>query len=79
MNLVKSEKELFNLAKAYAMLSDEFQKIIPEYELEKIKDAMDDIRNEVLEKGYDVDKFVHYQQLYKEMSMGEYFEFIKTL
>ena len=30
-------------------------------------------------KLYDIDKFIHYQHLYRTMTMGEYFEFIKTL
>lgn len=76
---MKSEKELFNLAKSYVMLDQEIQKALPEYELEEIKENMNEIRNTVLEKGYDIDKFVHYQQMYKEMSVTEYFEFIKTL
>lgn len=76
---MKNEKELFNLAKRYVMLSDEFQKLIPEYELDEIKESMREIRDMLLEKNYDVDKFNHYQQLYKEMSMREYFEFVKTL
>ena len=76
---MKSEKELFELAKMYVMLDRELQRPLPEYELEEIKESMEGIRNTLLEKQYDVDKFVHYQQLYKEMSIGEYFEFIKTL
>ena len=76
---MKSEKELFELAKMYVMLDREFQRPLPEYEVEEIKESMEGIRNTLLEKQYDVDKFVHYQQLYKEMSIGEYFEFIKTL
>ena len=76
---MKSEKELFELAKMYVMLDRELQRPLPEYELEEIKESMEGIRNALLEKKYDVDKFIHYQQLYKEMSIGEYFEFIKTL
>ena len=76
---MKSEKELFELAKMYVMLDRELQRPLPEYELEEIKESMEGIRNALLEKQYDVDKFIHYQQLYKEMSIGEYFEFIKTL
>ena len=76
---MQSEKELFNLAKMYVMLDREFQRPLPEYELEEIKENMEEIRNTILNKNYDVDKFVHYQQLYKEMSVAEYFEFIKTL
>ena len=74
-----SEKELFNLAKMYVTLDRELQRPVPEHETEEIKESMEGIRNILLEKKYDVDKFVHYQQLYKEMTIGEYFEFVKTL
>lgn len=76
---MRSEKELFNLAKAYVMLDTELHRTIPDFDLREIKDSMEKIRNKILEKGYDVDKFIHYQQLYKEMSIGEHFEFVKTL
>lgn len=76
---MKSEKELFNLAKSYVMLSEEFKKELPEHEVDEIKIELEKIRDVLLKKRYDVDKFVEYQQLYKEMSISEYFEFIKTL
>ncbi len=76
---MKSEKELFNLAKMYVMSESELQKPLLEYELEEVKEDMQEIRNTILEKGYDLNKFIHYQQMYKEMSIAEYFEFIKTL
>ena len=76
---MKSEKELFELAKMYVMLSDEFKKELPEYELEEIKDELEKIRDILFEKSYDVEKFVEYQQLYKSMSVQEYYDFIKTL
>ena len=76
---MKSEKELFELAKMYVMLDREFERPLPEYEVEEIKESMANIRNTLLQKGYDVNTFMHYQKLYREMSIGEYFEFIKTL
>jgi hypothetical protein len=76
---MKSERELFNLAKDYAMLEMDFQKPLPEYELDEIRDSMQEIRNVLLEKGYSVDRFIGYKRLYKKMSVAEYFEFIKTL
>lgn len=76
---MKSEKELFNLAKSYVMLESELDKPLREYEIEEIKEGMEHIRNTLLEKNYDVDTFNHYRELYKTMSIGEYFEFIKTL
>ena len=76
---MKSEKELFDLAKSYVMLEDELNKHLREYEIEEIKEGMEHIRNTLLKKNYDVNQFNHYRKLYKEMSIGEYFEFIKTL
>lgn len=76
---MKSEKELFNLAKSYVMLESELGKPLREYEIEEVKDCMKEIRNVLLKKNYDVDKFNHYRELYKTLSIGEYFEFIKTL
>lgn len=76
---MKSEKELFNLAKSYVMLESELDKPLREYEVEEVKDSMEEIRNVLLKKSYDVDTFNHYRELYKTMSIGEYFEFIKTL
>lgn len=75
---MKSDKELFKLARLYVGLNDEFEKA-PDYERDEIKKGLEDIRDTLLRKGYDVDKFVHYQQLYKTMTIGEYFEFVKTL
>lgn len=76
---MKSEKELFELAKMYVMLSDELDKELSSFEFDEVKENMEGIRNTLLKKGYDVNKFMHYQKLYREMSIGEYFEFIKTL
>lgn len=76
---MRSEKELFDLAKMYVMLSNELDRELLGFEFDEVKDEMEKIRNIILEKGYDVDKFMHYQQLYRDMSIGEYFEFIKTL
>ena len=75
---MKSDKELFKLALLYVGLNDEFEKAY-DYEKDEIKEGLEDIRNTLLTKGYDVDKFVYFQQLYKTMTIGEYFEFIKTL
>ena len=77
---MKSEKELFDLAKMYVVLSNELERRLqPEYEIDEIKSSLEEIRNTLLEKKYDVNKFLYYQQLYKEMSIKEYYEFIKTL
>ena len=76
---MKSEKELFELAKMYVMLSDELDKELSSFEFDEVKENMEGVRNTLLQKGYDVNKFMHYQKLYREMSIGEYFEFVKTL
>lgn len=76
---MKSEKELFDLAKMYVMLSNELDRELLDFEFDEVKETMEEIRNTILEKGYDVNKFMQYQQMYREMSIGEYFEFIKTL
>lgn len=74
---MKSERELFNLAKNYVMLMDLYRKA--RVNNEEFKEHMEEIRNEVLEKGYDIDKFVEYQNLYRKLSVKDYYEFIKTL
>lgn len=74
---MKSDKELFKLARDYIMLFDLYEKA--RVDDEEFKEGMNKIRNAVLEKGYDTNKFVEYQTIYKEMTIGEYFEFIKTL
>ena len=79
VNFMRSDKELFNLAKSYVMLSEEFKKELPEYELKEVKSELEKIRDVLFQKNYDVDKFVEHQQLYQKMTMTEYFEFIKTL
>lgn len=74
---MKSDKELFKLAREYVMLMDLYRKA--RVNNEEFSEEMEKIRNEVLDKGYDIDKFVEYQNLYRELSVVEYYEFIKTL
>lgn len=74
---MKSEKELFNLAKNYVMVFDLYERA--RVSNEEFAEEMDKIRNEVLKKGYNIDKFVEYQNLYRELSIKDYYEFIKTL
>ena len=78
---MKSEKELFGLAQMYVTLEDEYNKAAEYdlYTLDEIKEGLENIRDTLFQKGYDIDKFIHYQELYRTMTMGEYFEFIKTL
>ena len=78
---MKNDKELFGLAQMYVGLEREYEKANEYnlYELDEIKKGLENIRDTLFKKGYDVDKFIHYQHLYRTMTMGEYFEFIKTL
>lgn len=76
---MKSDKELFDLAKQYVMLSDEFKKELLEHEVDEVKEELEKIRDILFQKNYDVEKFVEYQQLYKSMNVQEYFDFVKTL
>ena len=75
--IMNSERELFNLAKNYVMLVDLYERA--RVNNEEFKEHMEEIRSEVLEKGYDIDKFVEYQDLYRKLSIKEYYNFIKTL
>lgn len=74
---MKSDRELFNLAKNYVMLMDLYRRA--RVNNEEFAEHMDEIRSEVLKKGYNIDKFVEYQDIYRKLSVTEYYEFIKTL
>ena len=78
---MKSDKELFGLAQMYVTLENEYRKA-SEYgldELGEIKEGLENIRDTLFQKGYDIDKFIHYQHLYRTMTIKEYMEFIRTL
>ena len=76
---MRSEKELFKLAQLYVGLEEQFNRTSSEFELGEIKYELANIRDILFKKGYDVDTFVYYQQLYKNMTIKEYSDFIKTL
>lgn len=78
---MKSDKELFGLAQMYVGLEKEYEKASEYnlYELDEIKKGLENIRDTLFQKGYDIDKFIHYQQLYRTMTVKEYVKFIKTL
>lgn len=71
------DKELFQLAKDYVMLFDLYEKA--RLDDGEFAEQMNEIRNKVLKGGYNIDKFVWYQELYREMTIAEYYEFLKTL
>ena len=65
----------------YVTLENEYRKA-SEYgldELGEIKEGLENIRDTLFQKGYDIDKFIHYQHLYRTMTIKEYMEFIRTL
>ena len=74
---MNSDKDLFKLARHYVMLIDSFEKATL-YD-EEFAEEMEKIRNEVLEKRYDINKFVEFQNMYREMTVAEYYEFINKL
>ena len=77
---MKSEKELFELAKLMFHINLDLDKPnINSFEKEELKEKAKEIRNTLLQKGYDVNTFTEYQDMYSKMSVPEYFEFIKTL
>ena len=76
---MKSEKELFTLAKDMVFIEDTLQKNVDEMVREELTGEAAKIRNILLEKNYDVNTFLHYKDLYKTMTIAEYYEFIKTL
>ena len=76
---MKSDKELFDLAKNYAHLEGRFELAAIEEDIEEIKEDMEEILSALLRGGYDANKFVQYKNMYKEMTVGEYLEFVKTL
>ena len=77
---MKSEKELFNLARLMFHINLDLSKdTINSFEREELKEKANEIRNILLKKGYDANEFMRYQELYSQMSITEYFEFLKTL
>ena len=78
---MRNDKELFGLASVYVGLEREYEKMSEYdlYELDEIKKALENIRDTLFQKGYDIDKFLHYQHLYRTMTIGEYIDFLKTL
>ena len=76
---MKSEKELFKLATDMSFIEDKLQEDVNEMVREELLEEATKIRNILLKKNYDVNTFLRYKELYKTLSVAEYFEFIKTL
>lgn len=76
---MRSEKELFKLAKDMVFIEDRLQEGCNEMVREELTEEAAKIRRTLLEKNYDVNTFIHYKDLYKTMTIEEYYEFIKLL
>lgn len=77
---MKSDKELFSLARQMVFINDSIQRgNVNEFEREELFEEGNRIRNVLLKKEYDVNKFVHYQELHKTMTVGEYIKFVQSL
>ena len=70
---MKSDKELFGLASMYVTLQKEYEKASEHglHELGEIKKGLENIRDTIFQKGYDIDKFIYYQEMYQKMSMRQ--------
>lgn len=76
---MRSGKELFQLAKDMVFIEDKLQDCYNEMIQEELKEEAARIRRILLEKNYDVDTFLYYKDLYRTMTIEEYYEFKKTL
>lgn len=76
---MRSEKELFGLAKDMAFIEDKLQEGCNSMVREELTEEAKKIRMILLEKNYDVDTFLYYKDLYKTMTLEEYYEFVKLL
>ena len=76
---MRGEKELFKLARDMVFIEDKLQEGCNEMVREELKEEAARIRNALLKNNYDVNTFLHFKDLYKTMTIAEYYEFIKTL
>lgn len=76
---MRSEKELFKLATDMVFIENKLETTCDELVKEELYEEAIKIRNILLKKNYDVNMFLYYQEIYKKMSVPEYYEFIKTL
>ena len=77
---MKSEKELFKLATDMSFITDKLQdEKINDFVREELIEEANKIRDILFKKNYDVNMFLHYQEIYKKMSVKEYYKFLDTL
>ena len=76
---MRSELELFRLAKDMVFIEDKLQEGCNSMVREELTVEAAKIRETLLKKNYDVNTFIHYKDLYKTMTIEEYYEFFKLL
>lgn len=76
---MKSERELFKLAQNMVHIESKLEENISEFLREELIAEAAEIRRTLFQKGYDANQFLDYKELYKSLSVEEYYRFIKTL
>lgn len=76
---MKSERELFKLAQNMVHIESKLEENISEFLREELIEEASEIRRVLFQKGYDANQFLDYKELYKSLSVEEYYRFIKTL
>ena len=69
----KSERELFTLASDMSYIEDKLQENISEIARKELIEEASKIRDTLLEKNYDVNKFLYYKEFYKTLTVPEYY------
>lgn len=73
---MRSELELFRLAKDMVFIEDKLQEGCNSMVREELTVEATKIRETLLKKNYDVNTFLYYKDLYKTMTIEEYYEFV---
>jgi len=76
---MRSEKELFKLATDMVFVENKLNETYDELVQEELNQEAVRIRNTLLRKNYDVNTFLYYKDLYKNMTVAEYYKFIDSL
>lgn len=77
---MKSERELFKLATDMSFINDKLQdEKTDDFVREELHEEANKIRDILFKKNYDVNTFLYYQELYKKMSVKEYYKFLDIL
>lgn len=76
---MKSERELFKLAQNMVHIESKLEENISEFLREELIAEAAEIRRVLFRKGYDANQFLDYKELYKSLSVEDYYRFIKTL